>query len=34
VILNDEAEFSFYSVENEKITRNITFRINTEKGSG
>jgi len=32
VILNDEAEFSFYSVENEKITRNITFRINTEKG--
>lgn len=32
VIINDETEFSFYSSDNERITRNITFKINSEKG--
>jgi hypothetical protein len=32
VIINDETNFSFYSSNDEKIIRNITFKINSEKG--
>lgn len=32
VILSDNVEFIFYSLSNEKITRNIKYKINTAKG--
>lgn len=32
VILDDKAEFYFYASNNEKIVRNILFKINTAKG--
>ncbi|MCC6370529.1 MAG: hypothetical protein IT236_05925 [Bacteroidia bacterium] len=32
VILSDYTEFFFYSASNEKLTRNIKYKINTQKG--
>jgi len=32
VIINDQTEFYFYGARNEKLVRNITYKINTAKG--
>jgi hypothetical protein len=32
VILSDEVEFYFYTINSEKITRNIKYKVNTQKG--